>query len=207
MKNNPIKILKIDSSARTKNSYSRLLTNEIVNKLLQIYPHATVIHKDLSADLPFLSETMVEGMFISAEQRTEEQKNALRISDEMVKQLKECNIRVIGAPIYNFSVPASLKAYIDLVTRAGLTFKFNNGIAEGLVKDVKAFVVITSSGTALNSDFDFVSGYLKVILGFIGITDVEIIDATQLKLIGEEKILQQAINTIENLVEEEIAAA
>jgi FMN-dependent NADH-azoreductase len=199
MTSHQTKILKIDSSARVKNSYSRLLTNKLVDQLAVLYPNMIVQDRSISNDIPFLSEAMIEAMFTPAEKRTPEQKKALDLSDRMVTELKETDILVLGLPVYNFNIPASLKAYIDLVTRAGLTFKYGEKGPQGLIENVKAYIIITSGGTALHSDMDFVSEYIKFILGFIGIEEVFFIDATQITIKGDQEILARATKAIEDI--------
>jgi len=193
------RVLKIDSSARIKNSYSRLLTNKLVDQLTALYPDMIVKDRNISSDLPFLSEIMIEAMFLPVEKRTDEHKQVLELSDIMISELKRTDILILGLPVYNFNIPASLKAYIDLITRAGLTFKYGEQGPKGLIENVKAYIVITSGGTALHSDMDFVSRYIKFILRFIGIEEIYFIDATQIRIKGEDEILKRAMTEIENI--------
>jgi FMN-dependent NADH-azoreductase len=200
MSNDAIKILKIDSSARFGQSQSRYLTNELVKKLTALYDHAIVKERDLYSNLPFLSDTMISSMFTPPNARTEQQTQSLRVSDEIANEVKEADILVLGVPVYNLSIPASLKAWIDMMVRAGLTFKYEaNGRPVGLLKDLKTYVVITSGGVSLDSSMDFVSGYLRSILGFVGITNIQFIDATQILIKGEDLVMREAKQTIENI--------
>ena len=200
MSNDAIKILKIDSSARFDQSQSRYLTNELVKKLTALYDHAIVKERDLYTNLPFLSDTMISSMFTAPDVRTVQQTQSLQISDEIANEVREADILVLGAPVYNLGIPASLKAWIDMMVRAGLTFKYDaNGRPVGLLKNLKTYVVITSGGVSLNSSMDFVSGYLKSILGFVGITDIHFIDATQMMIKGADIVLHEAKQTIENI--------
>ena len=105
---------------------------------------------------------------------------------------------IIGAPIYNFSIPAALKAYFDLIARVGLTFKFTENGPVGLLKGKKAFVVISSSGTAIGSAIDFSSKYIIHFLSFLGITDVALISLDQL-LFKQEEIIKQVAHKIEQI--------
>jgi len=200
MENFPIRVLRIDSSYRVKNSYSRLLTSKLTDQLNKIFAGVIVSERNISDDLPFLSESMIDAMFLPEEKRTVEQKEALTLSDSMIDELKETDILVLGLPVYNFHIAANLKAYIDLVTRVGMTFRYTENGTQGLVQDVKAYVVITSGGTAMNSDMDFVSSYIRFILSFIGITDVHLIDATQLRTKGADEIIARAIAEIESAI-------
>jgi len=142
---------------------------------------------------------MVEAMFTPAEKRTAEQQQALKLSDEMINELKQSDILILGLPVYNFNIPASVKAYIDLITRTGLTFRYTENGPMGLIENIKAYIVVTSGGTALYSDMDFVSGYIKFILSFIGIKEIYFIDATQLTTKDSDEILARAMAEIELL--------
>ncbi len=196
----PTKVLRIDSSYRINNSYSRLLTSRLIDQLCKLFPEMIVTERNISNELPFLSETMIEAMFIPEDKRTPHQKQILSLSDTMIDELKQTDILVLGLPVYNFSIAANLKAYIDLVTRAGMTFQYTEKGAKGLIKNVRAYVVMTSGGTAMHSDMDFVSGYIRFILSFIGITDVHLINATQLRTKGAEEIISKAMADIELIV-------
>ena len=177
----PKTILHIDSSARLTGSTSRDLSARVVEKL-----NATrVIRRDLSSALPQIDEAWINANFTPADDRTAEQKDRLALSDELVRELMEADTIVIGAPVYNFSVPASLKAWVDLVARAGLTFKYTESGPQGLLDGKRAILAVASGGTKLGSEIDFASGYLKHIMGFIGITDVEIVAADQLMVDAE----------------------
>lgn len=172
----PNTVLHIDSSARLTGSTSRDLSQRVVDKLNP----ETVIRRDLTSALPQIDENWVEANFTPADQRSQEQKDRLALSDELVQELLAADTIVIGAPIYNFSVPASLKAWVDLVARAGLTFKYTENGPQGLLEGKRAILAVASGGTKVGSEIDFGSGYLTHIMGFIGITDVEIVAADQL---------------------------
>ena len=168
-------VLHIDSSARLTGSVSRDLTAQVVERL----GAKEIIRRDLAAPLPLLDEAWIGANFTPADQRTEAQKALLAQSDALIEELKSADTIVIGAPIYNFSVPATLKAWIDLVARVGVTFSYSQAGPEGLLKGKRAVVVITSGGTEAGSDIDYASRYLTHVLGFIGITEVDIVAADQ----------------------------
>jgi FMN-dependent NADH-azoreductase len=199
MKSNATKVLKIDSSARFSRSHSRLLTNELVKKLAALYDNVVITERDLYKDLPFVSELMIASMYTPPDNRTAQQADSLAISDVIIHELKEADILVLGVPMYNFAVPACLKAWIDLMVRTGLTYKLDDTGFKGLLENKRTYVVITSNGIGLNSEMDFVSGYLKCILGFVGINDVHFIDATKIRFKGEEKVIQDAMAVIGNI--------
>lgn len=190
------KILKINSSSNTKTSTSRTYVDKTVDKIKNQFTDLEVIERDVAySDLPFIDEKMLNALFTNGE-RTIEQKEALRISDALVDELIEADYIVMGSPIYNFSVPASLKAYFDLIARAGRTFKYTENGPEGLLKDKKAFVVVSSGGTPVGSAIDFASTYISHFLSFLGISDVEIIALDQL-MFNADEVIKKAEHTIE----------
>lgn len=180
------KILRIDASARFLNSYSRALTGKLVNALTHTYSHSIVQERDIYKDVKFISEAMME----------EKDSTKCSLRENLIQEFLSTDILVLGAPVYNFSIPAALKAYIDLVVCAGRTFRYGPDGPEGLVKNLRLIVVVTSNGTALEGPGDFVSGYLKYIFNFIGVRDIQFIDATQSMLKGAEKVLNEAQNKI-----------
>lgn len=181
-------ILNINSSSNRVSSTSSNYAKQVVDKLTNLNPGATVVERHTTySDLPFINEEILGALFVKGE-RTAEQKEALALSEELVAELQAADTLVISAPIYNFSVPASLKAYFDLVARAGLTFKYTENGPEGLLKDKKAYIVISSGGTEIESDIDFAGKYIKHFLGFLGITNVEFVRLDQMMFRSEEKI-------------------
>jgi FMN-dependent NADH-azoreductase len=118
--------------------------------------------------------------FTLADDRTDVQRETLALSDSLITEIKQADTIVIGSPVYNFSVPAVLKAWIDQIARVGVTFKYTPDGPVGLLSGKRAIIVIASGGTPVGSNIDYASGYLKHIMGFIGITDVTIIAADAL---------------------------
>jgi len=166
-------VLHIDASARTQGSTTRGLTAQIVERL----DADKVIRRDLASPLPLLTEDWVNANFTPADDRNAAQNELLALSDQLVEELKSADTLVIGVPIYNFAVPASLKAWIDLVARAGLTFAYTETGPKGLLEGKRAIIAVASGGTPIGSEVDFATGYLRHVLGFIGITDVEFVAA------------------------------
>lgn len=181
-------LLRIDSSGRSAGSNSRALTDHLVAKLAAENPDMKIVTRDVARGLPFVSEDWINANFTAAEERDHIQENALALSDTLVDELEKARIIVIGTPIYNFGIPASLKAWVDMVARAGKTFRYTDTGPVGLLEGKKAYVAIASGGTEVGSAIDFASGYLKHVLGFIGIQDVEFFAADQLMMHGEEKV-------------------
>ncbi|WP_201977216.1 FMN-dependent NADH-azoreductase [Hymenobacter rubidus] len=180
--------LVVNSSGRTDLSVSRKLVVELVDELKAKHPGLTFCYRDAAAGLPFVNELMISGFYLPAELRTPEQTQSLAFSDQLVQELQAADVLIIGAPIYNFSIPASLKAWVDLIARAGLTFSFSEMGFQGLLHNKKAYLVVTSGGVEVGSPADMATPYLRLVLGFVGITDVEVISADQLNLLGEQPI-------------------
>ena len=182
-----MKIYQIDSSARKEGSTSRSLAKKLLNKIKK--PEDEIIYRDLNDEMVFVSGLTESGMNIDEKDQNENHKKMFELSNQLVKELKESDIIIISAPIYNYGPPATLKAWSDLAARIGETFRFKpNGRREGLLKNKKAFLVITSGGTKLNSSEDFLTPWLKFILNFFGIDKVEVISADQMALDYEKSI-------------------
>ena len=199
MQNKSINILRIDSSSRIKKAYSRMLTTEVINQIKEQYKETNVVDRNIS-DLPFLSEAAVEGMFTPETLRTKEQIESLILSDKLIEELFWSDIIVFGVPIYNFNVPAALKAYLDLIVRIEKTFVHTNDHSKGLIHGKKAYVVVTSGGTAFKSKVDFASNYMEFILSFIGIRDVTFINATNIDTEKHDTVLLTVKQELEELI-------
>ena len=192
-----MKIYLIDSSARKKGSTSRLLAKKLLEKIRK--PEDEVLYRDLDDEMLFVSGLTESGMKIPEDQQTEEHKKMFNLSDKLVHELKECDIMIISAPIYNFGPPATLKAWSDLAARVNDTFKFSKeGKRIGLVNDKKVYIVITSGGTKVNGEDDYLTPWLVKTLNFFGIKDIEIISADQMALDYEQSIkdAEEQINKI-----------
>jgi len=192
-----MKIYQIDSSARKKGSTSRALAKKVLDKIKK--PSDEVIYRDLDDEMLFVSGLTESGMKIDEKDQTEEHKKMFKLSDKLVSELKESDIIIISAPIYNYGPPATLKAWADLAARIGETFKFKpDGRREGLLKNKRAYLVVTSGGTKLNSKEDFLTPWLKFILNFFGIEKVDVVCADQMAL-DYEKSIKDAEEQIRNL--------
>ena len=192
-----MKIYQIDSSARKEGSTSRALAKKLLDKIKK--SDDEIIYRDLNDEMVFVSGLTESGMNIDEKDQNENHKKMFKLSDQLVKELKESDVIIISAPIYNYGPPATLKAWSDLAARVGETFKFkSNGRREGLLKNKRAYLVITSGGTKLNSNEDFLTPWLKFILNFFGIEKIEIICADQMAL-DYEKSIKDAEKQIENI--------
>jgi FMN-dependent NADH-azoreductase len=184
-------VLYINSSVRNTGSISRQMSGEFISKLKAANSTLSIIERDLTAHpVPHLTEQMMGAYFTPAEQRSEAQNKTIKVSDNLVDELLAADIVVIAAPMYNFSVSSTLKAWIDHIARAGLTFKYGASGPEGMVKG-KKFYVFTSRGGIYSEGpakvMDFHETYLRAVLGFLGITDITFIHSEGLAM-GEEAI-------------------
>ncbi len=167
-------ILRIDASMRTEGSITRALADDLIARR----PGARVIRRDLAADaLPYHDAAWIAANFTDAAQRTPEQVAALALSDSLIEELRAADEIVIALPVYNFGAPAALKAWFDLVLRARVTFRYGPNGPEGLLKGKRATILVASGGTRVGSPIDFATPWIRHVLGFIGITDVEIVAA------------------------------
>lgn len=182
-------LLHIDSSVRQTGSLSRQLSGEFVAKWQAGNTAGAVVRRDLVANpLPHLTEQLIGAYFTPAEQRNAEQAHVIKTSDALVDELLGADTIVIGAPMYNFSISSGLKAWIDHVARAGRTFRYGANGPEGLVTGKKVYVFVASGGVYSEGSaaaYDHVTTYLRVALGFIGLTDITFIRAEGVSM-GEE---------------------
>ena len=183
-------ILHINSSERIQDSVTRQVSAELVSQL-QKQSGLAIKSRDLVKGIPFINEDWIHANFTDPEQRTEQNKQALKTSDQLVEELQAAEILVIASPIYNFSVPAVLKAWIDQVARARVTFRYTENGPEGLLKAKKAYLVMASGGVPLGSEVDYASTYLNQVMNFLGIHDVSVVDAGS--LIQDTETLTQKV--------------
>ena len=188
MQTNEIRVLEVSASARSAQSASRELTRDLINALDDRYGNVRTVRRDLSDGIPFVDEAWIEANFTPAESRTNKHHKALAFSDSLVAELKNADVLVIGVPLYNFSIPAALKAWIDMVARARLTFQYTDSGPKGLLEGKKAYLVVATGGVVAGSTLDFATPYLQHALRFIGITDVEIIAADRLNSQADESM-------------------
>ncbi len=178
---NPVKsILKVNSSGQHDRSVSRQLVAKVADKLVRENPGAELVERDVSGGLPPVNEAWIGANFTPKDQRNGDQKAVLANSDALVEELRAADVIVVGLPIYNFGIPASLKLWVDQIARAGETFKYGESGPVGLLEGKRAVLVVASGGVETGSPVDFASTYMKHVLGFIGITDVTTVSATGL---------------------------
>lgn len=194
-------ILYIKSSIQGANSYSNKLGDAIVQKVIAKYPGSSILELNLpEINIPHLDTQTLMAFFTPQEQLTESQRDAIKLSDVLVQQLTGSDIVVIGAPLYNFSIPTTLKAWIDHITRAGITFGYGENGPIGLVTGKKVYIAVSSGGIyseGPGKENDFVVPYLKSFLGFLGMTDVTAVRAEGLKVPGvQEHAMEKAVESI-----------
>ena len=206
------KVLIIDSAATGEASVSRKLTGEFASQLRSIEPNAEIVRRDIGrAPVPHLTEETV-GAIRGAPAEGETAEAALALSNTLVAELKQADVIVIGAPMYNFGMPSTLKAWFDHVLRARVTFQYGENGPEGLVTGKKAIVVETRAGFYSDGPaaaMDSQEPHIRTLLGFMGITDVTSVRAEKLAF-GEEAASQaiaEAVAQLGGIAETELALA
>ena len=174
---NRVNILSIQSSGQLQGSTTRSASAELINQLQAADHVQSIVTRDLAEGIPFVDQDWIGANFTPAEDRTAEQTARLAFSEGLIEELETSDLVIIGTPIYNFGVPAVLKAWIDQIARARRTFRYTPEGPVGLLENKTAVIVAASGGTAIGSDADFATGYLRHVLGFVGIHDVHVIAA------------------------------
>ena len=195
------KILHVISSPRGEASYSIKLGNAIVEQIKKAHPGSIVKENNLvNMQFPHLEEAHITSFYTPPEARSPESEIAVKHSDEAIKEVLDADIIVIGAPMYNFSIHSTLKAWFDHIVRAGVTFRYDENGANGLIKNKKVYIAETTGGIYTEGpmqDHDFVAPYLKTILGHIGLTDVTFFRVEGTSIPGiQDEALAKGINSI-----------
>jgi len=170
-------LLTIEASGRRHGSVTRTLTRDLVAAIELRAGAIQLTQRDLADGVPFVDDAWIGANVTAEEDRTAADRDVLAVSDRLVEELEAADIVVIGAPIYNFGVPAVLKAWVDMIARARRTFRYTDSGPVGLLENKKAYVIVASAGVAVGSPADFATPYLKHALGFVGIDDVDVIAA------------------------------
>lgn len=180
------RILRIDASARKTGSITRSLADEAIERLAELGA-VNLTNRDVATGMPFVDEDWISSNFTPVDERTNAHKAKLTLSDSLVNELKNTDTLIISSPIYNFGIPATLKAWVDMICRVGMTFKYTENGPVGLLEGKRAIILVASGGTAVGSPIDFATPYLKQVMAFIGITDVTFIAADALGRNADEK--------------------
>lgn len=200
-----ISILQVDSSPRSDRSISRKLTKQFVQTWQSSDPEGVVTYRDVGRfSIPPIDEDWIAAAFTPPEQLTSNVKTALTISDQLIDELLAADFLVFGIPMYNYSVPANFKAYIDQIVRVRRTFTVDSDGYKGLVDGKKAVVITTRGGSYAGGPLDFQEPYLRAVFEFIGITDIAFIHAENLAMGAEER--QSAITSAYVAIEQVIAS-
>ncbi len=200
-----MRILQVNSSARREGSQSTLLASAIVAQLRANEPGAAVTVRDLAhTPHPELDEAALQALFTPAEKHTQEQAARVAQDDTLIAEIQAADIVVLGVPMYNFGVPAQLKNWIDAVTRAKVTFRYTASGPEGLLRGKKVYVALTRGGKYRNTPADTQVPYLRMVLGFLGMTDVQFVYAEGLAM-GTEAA-NEAMASAQQQIDEALAA-
>lgn len=195
-------LLQINASLAGANGQSSRLAQRFVADWQAKHPESRVITRDLASEpVPHLTAERFQAFLSQPDARTEEQRAVSQYSDALIEEIRNADTIVFAVPMYNFSVPSTLRAYFDHIARAGVTFRYTANGPEGLLKGKKAYVFITRGGFYADAA-DTQTPYLKQFLGFIGITDVNFVFAEGLGLgtDARDKSLAQAHNVIGELL-------
>lgn len=179
-------LLLIESSVRQQDSVSRQLSEEFVAQWRQSNPGGRVLSRDLAREpLPHLDADLLGGWMKPAAEQSAAEQAALARSDQLIEELLAADVLVLGAPMYNFAIPSTLKAWLDHVLRAGVTFKYTEQGPRGLLQGKRAYVLTARGGVYAGGPLDQQEPYLRQALGFIGIDDVQFVHAEGLNMGGD----------------------
>jgi len=182
------RILRLDASASPVESGSRCLGDQLLERITGHNPGIEIRQRDLNRDAQFIDSDWIEANLSASDSRSDLAQQRLEYSDELIAELQWADHILITTPMYNFSVPATVKAWIDQVCRAGITFRYTANGPQGLLTGKRADIVITTGGAPLGSAVDFASGYLRQVLGFIGIDEIDIIGADRMNQDAEQSV-------------------
>jgi len=200
-------LLQINTSLFSGEGQSSRLAEEFVAGFVRQHPGTTVVTRDLSRQpIPHLSAERFQAFLTPADKRTPEQAVTIAESDELIDELRQADVIVLGLPMYNFSVPSTLKAYFDHVARADVTFRYSDKGPVGLLTDKKAYVFATRGGQYAGTSSDSQTALVRTFLGFLGIMDVEFVYAEGLAINTElkDKALANARRSIEGFIGEAV---
>ena len=195
-------ILQINASARGNDSNSSQLANAVVQKIQALNASAELHVRDLNQNPhPHLDGHALKALFTAADQRSESERDRVALDDELIAQIQAADVLVLGVPMYNFGIPAQLKSWFDAIARAGVTFRYTEQGPQGLLKNKKVYVTLARGGIYRDTPNDTQVAYLKMMLGFLGMTDIEWIYAEGLAMGAEaaDKAMQSAHAQIQAL--------
>lgn len=200
-----MKILQVNSSARSDASHSSRLSSALVQRIRAENPGATLTMRDLSrTPHPPLDEFALGALFTGAEQRTGEQAARVKLDDALIAEIQAADVVVVGVPMYNFGIPSQLKNWIDAISRAQVTFRYTDKGPEGLLKGKKLYLALARGGMYRNTPNDPQVPYLTMTFGFLGMTDMQFVYAEGLGMGPEAE--RQALASAHAQIEEVLSA-
>jgi FMN-dependent NADH-azoreductase len=194
-----MKILQINASARSEGSQSSRLARRIVERLTERDDGAEITLRDLASNPhPALDEPALQALFTPAEERTPEQASRVALDDALIAEVQATDVLVIGVPMYNFTISSQLKSWVDAIARARVTFRYTENGPEGLLKGKTVYVALTRGGIYRDTEADTQVPYLKMVLGFLGMTDVRFVYAEGLGM-GDAAVEKAFVEAEEQL--------
>lgn len=206
-------LLFVSSSLFGDGSQSRLIASEFIDRWRQSHPRTTVVERELTADsIPHLSLATLAASMVPADTRSPAERQAAALADALIEEVEAADVIVLAAPMYNFSIPSTLKAWIDHIASAGRTFRYGAAGPEGLLKGRKVFIITGRGGIYSDNSpakgMDFQAPYLRAMLGFLGLDDVTFIHVEGLKISPEAAAsgIERARKAIGDLLPTAVAA-
>lgn len=195
------RILRLDTSVFGESGSSTRLSDALTAKLRSLYGEVEVVHRDLASEpLPHFSIDVINALQSEERARTPEHVKVKALADTLIEELLAADILVVAAPMYNFGIPSTLKAWIDYVARAGVTFRYTSAGSEGLVKGKTLFLVTTRGGIHKGQETDGAVPFLQTYFRFLGITDIRTLYAEGLAMAEKEEQFAAALASIDHLV-------
>ena len=198
-----MKVLHISSSIFSDGGNSSKLAHYFLEQFKQQHPDAEVTVRDLATDpVPHLDAATLQANVTAAAERTAEQQALASLGDLLIEELQSADVLVLSIPMYNFGVPSALKAWIDHIARAGTTFKYTEHGPIGLLKNKKAYVLGARGGAYFGTPMDTQTPYLRMVLAFVGIGDVDFVFAEKLNMNPDQapEIMAKAQSRIDKLL-------
>ncbi|WP_163835989.1 FMN-dependent NADH-azoreductase [Spartinivicinus ruber] len=193
-------ILQINSSVFGDQGESTQLVNQLVSQLAEQLQASVTLRDVTSTPIPHQDASFLQALMTPANERNSEQQQKVAFADSLIEELKASDVLVIGLPMYNFSVPSTLKAWFDHIARAGVTFRYTENGPQGLLEGKQAIVVTTRGGKHKDTEFDTETPFVKNFLAFIGITDVTFIYAEGLSM--GDAVKAQALSAAESQIKQ-----
>lgn len=197
-----LNILSVSASVQGDQSTSRRLANELIKGLVEKSGGAQVCERDVSNnDIALVTGEHVGAFYTPADERSDEQNALLQQSDALLAELKAANTLVVATPMYNFGIPASLKAWVDMICRVGETFRYTENGPQGLLDIDTMYLVVATGGAPVGSAVDFVVPYMKQVAGFIGIKNIEVVAADRMNVDADaslEKVRYEVAVLVQN---------